>query len=191
MQCLGGPPALLLLVRLKRRALTAFATPGTSRAVAKTAFLPLGKAKVSTIQFLLYISAYKVQYNSTSLVGGQKIILKSRASIRDANRRLSTRYKIYLVLQCTAVCTQCTKFTFRHPCTSMYVYTQYKYCVHTHCAVDLCVHTAVCNYIVISETGAGVLFYGLIFIVSYKHLQKFCKQRGSKNKFDLYLNKQG
>jgi hypothetical protein len=44
------------------------------------------------------------------------------------------------------------------------------------------------------ETGAaGLLYLWLVLIVYYKNLQKFCKQRGGTNKFDLYrpINKLG
>ena len=38
---------------------------------------------------------------------------------------------------------------------------------------------------------AGLLYLWLILIVYYKNLQKFCKQRGGTNKFDLYIDKLG
>jgi len=70
----------------------------------------------------------------------------------------------------------------------MYVYTMYT-CVHTHTAVDLCVRTAVCITLSYQRLAAGLLYLWLILIVYYKNLQKFCKQRGSTDKFDLYINK--
>ena len=40
-----------------------------------------------------------------------------------------------------------------------------------------------------SMQEAGVLYLWLILIVYYKNLQRFCKQRGGTNKFDLYISK--
>ena len=98
------------------------------------------------------------------------------------------------------------------------MYTQYKIyfsasvyssvCVHTVylctrsrvylTTVDLCVHTAVCipRHRHLAEgwgqrLAAGLLYLCLILIVYYKNPQKFCKRRGSTNKFDLYINKLG
>jgi hypothetical protein len=47
------------------------------------------------------------------------------------------------------------------------------------------------NSAVLSARGgaaAGLLYLCLILIVYYKNLQNFCKQRGSTNKFDLYID---
>ena len=106
----------------------------------------------------------------------------------------------------TAVCTNSTKFTFRHPCTALYVYTQITVylCTHTRTVVDLCVHTAVCTpangYLSTAVLNLDLhrhlrdwqqVYCTYDLIVYYTNLQKFCKQRGSTNKFDLYSNKLG
>jgi hypothetical protein len=66
-------------------------------------------------------------------------------------------------------------------------------CMCTHCIlVHACTHPQLCvlHHDLRSETGSRFTVpMLLILIVYYKNLQKFCKQRGSANKFDLVFNK--
>ena len=79
-----------------------------------------------------------------------------------------------------------------YSCILVYIHTQL--CVFDSCRF-VCTHSCVyhSNYIVTwgERLAAGLLYLCLILIVYYRNLQKFCKRRGSTNKFDLYINKLG
>ena len=70
---------------------------------------------------------------------------------------------------------------------AMYVYTLYT-CARLYAPTAVCIT----SWPEVRDWQQVYCTYALkILIVYYKNLQKFCKQRGSTNKFDLYINKLG